>query len=79
MLFGVFGKAAEYYGHKANVSSPPIAGITLPLWLGVGGLALGFVLMLVSRPYFREYFARKTETAPPGLLEVPVEHARAHF
>src|SRR5438445_492343 len=79
MLFGVFGKAAEYYGHKANVESPPIAGITLPLWLGVGGLALGFALMLLSRPYFREFFSRKTETAPPALLEQPVEHAPAHF
>jgi amino acid transporter len=79
MLFGVFGKAAEYYGHKANVSSPPIAGVTLPLWLGVGGLALGFVLMLVARPYFGDFFKRKTETAPPGLLEQPVEHAPAHF
>jgi amino acid transporter len=79
MLFGVFGKAAEYYGHKANVSSPPIAGITLPLWLGIGGLVLGFALMLFSRPYFRDFFARKTETAPGGLLEQPVEHAPAHF
>src|SRR5438876_3746238 len=79
MLFGVFGKAAEFYGHKTNVESPPIAGITLPLWLGIGGLALGFALMLLSRPYFREFFSRKTETAPPGLLEQPVEHAPAHF
>jgi amino acid transporter len=79
MLFGVFGKAVEFYGHEANVESPPIAGITLPLWLGVGGLLLGLVLMLISRPAFREFFARKTETAPPGLLEQPVEHAPAHF
>jgi amino acid transporter len=79
MLWGVGIRALVYYGHAANVSSKPIAGITLPLWLGVGGLALGFVLMLVSRPYFREFFKRKTETAPPGLLDQPVEHARAHF
>ena len=79
ILFGVFVKAAIFYGHKANVESPPIAGITLPLWLGIGGLLLGFVLMLVSRLYFRAYFSRKTETAPPGLLEQPVEHAPAHF
>jgi len=79
MLFGVFGKAAEFYGHEANVESPPIAGVTLPLWLGIGGLALGVALMLLSRPFFREFFARKTETAPVGLLEQPVEHAPAHF
>jgi amino acid transporter len=79
MLFGVFGKAAEFYGHEANVESPAIAGVTLPLWLGVGGLVLGFVLMLATRPFFREFFARKPETAPPGMLEQPVEHAPARF
>jgi amino acid transporter len=71
MLFGVGVYAAIYYGHKANVSSKPIAGITLPLWLGIGGMILGFILMLVSRPFFREFFSRKTETAPPGLLDQP--------
>jgi hypothetical protein len=35
--------------------------------------------MLLSRPFFRDFFARKTETAPVGLLEQPVEHAPAHF
>ena len=34
-------------------------------------MILGFVIMLVSRPYFREYFSRKLETAPPGVLEHP--------
>jgi amino acid transporter len=79
MLFGVFGKAAEFYGHEANVESPAIAGVTLPLWLGIGGLALGFALMLLSRPFFKEFFARKTETAPIGLVEQPVEHAPTRF
>jgi amino acid transporter len=71
MLFGVGIKAIFYYGHTANVESKPILGITLPLWMGIGGMILGAIVMLVSRPYFREYFSRKTETAPPGLLEQP--------
>ncbi len=75
MLFGVGVRAAFYYGHKENVSSPPILGIPLPLWLGIGGLLLGFVLMLISRPYFREFFSRKTETAPPGILDRPPAEA----
>ena len=79
MLFGVFGKAADFYGHTVNVESPPIAGITLPLWLGAGGILLGVVLMLASRPFFRDFFKRKTETAPLGLVDVPVEHAPARF
>jgi amino acid transporter len=71
MLFGVGIKAAIYYGHAENVSSKPILGITLPLWMGIGGMILGFVIMLISRPYFREYFSRKLETAQPGILERP--------
>jgi amino acid transporter len=79
MLFGVFLKAMIYYGHAANVESPPILGITLPIWMGIGGLLFGVVLMLASRPFFKDFFSRKLETAKPGLLEEPVEHAPAHF
>jgi amino acid transporter len=71
MLFGIGGYAATYYGHAENVESAPILGITLPLWMGIGGMILGVILMLISRPYFREFFSRKTETAPPGLLKQP--------
>jgi amino acid transporter len=81
MLLGVGIKAAFYYGHAENVSSKPILGITLPLWLGIGGMIIGFVVMLISRPYFREYFSRKLEVAPPGVLEHPltVEPAPVDF
>jgi amino acid transporter len=75
ILFGVFIKAVTYYGHAENVESKPIAGITLPLWMGLGGLILGGILMLVSRPYFKEFFRRKTETAPPGILDRPPAEA----
>ena len=71
MLFGVFVKALVYYGEVKNVESKPLAGITLPLWFGVGGMILGAILMIVSRPYFKEFFARKLETAAPGMLEAP--------
>jgi amino acid transporter len=71
MLFGIGVKAMFFYGHEANVESKPILHITLPLWMGIGGLILGFVLMLISRPYFKEFFKRKPETAPPGILDTP--------
>jgi amino acid transporter len=71
ILFAVGIKAIIFYGHAENVSSKPILGITLPLWMGIGGMILGAVIMLISRPYFKEYFSRKTETAPPGLLQQP--------
>jgi amino acid transporter len=79
ILFGVAGYAAVYYGESAHVSSKPILGITLPLWMGIGGLLIGVVLMLVSRLRFRDYFSRKLETVKPGLFEQPVEHAPARF
>jgi amino acid transporter len=79
MLFGVGGYAAVYYGESAHVASKPILGITLPIWMGIGGLLIGVILMLVSRPFFRGYFARKLETVQPGLFEEPVERAPAHF
>jgi amino acid transporter len=71
MLFGIGIRAAFYYGHAANVSSKPILGITLPLWIGIGGMLLGFVAMMFSRPVFREFFARTREVAPPGILDKP--------
>jgi amino acid transporter len=71
MLFGIGGYAAVYYGETAHVESKPILGITLPLWMGIGGMILGAIIMLVSRPYFKEFFSRKTETAPPGVLDEP--------
>jgi hypothetical protein len=44
-------------------------------------MVLGFVVLLISRPYFREFFSRKIETAPPGVLERPltVEPAPVDF
>jgi hypothetical protein len=45
MLFGVAGYAADYYGHAENVSSKPILGVTLPLWMGIGRLLIGVVLI----------------------------------
>jgi amino acid transporter len=73
MLFGIGIKAMFFYGHAENVESKPILGITLPLWMGIGGMILGFVLMVISRPYFKEFFSRKPETAPPGILDQPLE------
>jgi amino acid transporter len=61
MLFGVGIYAAIYYGEKAHVESKPILGITLPILMGIGGLLIGVVLMLISRPFFKDFFARKLE------------------
>jgi amino acid transporter len=79
IMYGIGVYAITYYAHKANAEGKEYLGLTLPIWLGGIGMIFGFVLMLVSRPFFKQFFSRKTETAPPGILDVPVEHAPAHF
>jgi amino acid transporter len=79
MFFGIGVYALIYYGHAAHSEGKIYAGLTLPLWFGGIGMVLGVVLMLVSRPYFRSYFSRRLETAPPGLLDARVEHAPTHL
>jgi len=79
MFYGVGIYALKYYGHKANAEGKEYLGLTLPIWLGGIGMVFGFVLMLLSRPRFKQFFSRKPEVAPPGILDVPVERAPAHF
>ncbi|MGO9490586.1 MAG: APC family permease [Solirubrobacteraceae bacterium] len=79
IMYGIGIYAIKYYGHKVNAEGKEYLGLTLPLWLGGVGMILGVVLMLVSRLYFPAFFSRKTETAPPGLLDAPVAHAPARI
>jgi amino acid transporter len=81
MLAYIFGKAAHDYSQKDFNYSPPFLGIEVPIVIGIGGLLLGFVAMLLATIPYRDFFRRKpyTEVAPPGLLELPVEHAPAHL
>jgi hypothetical protein len=79
IFYGIGIYALTYYGHASHAEGKEYLGLTLPLWFGGIGMVLGFVLMLFSRLRFREFFARKTEKAPLGLLDLPVEHAPAHL
>jgi amino acid transporter len=79
MFYGIGIYAITYYAHKSHAEGKEYLGLTLPIWFGCIGMVLGFVIMLLVRPFYRQYFSRKTETAPPGILEQPVEHAPAHF
>jgi amino acid transporter len=79
MFYGIGIYAITYYAHKANAEGKEYLGLTLPIWLGCIGMVLGAVVMLLLRPRYREFFSRKTEAAPVGLLDQPVEHAPAHF
>ncbi len=79
MMYGIGTYAIIYYGHAKNSEGKIYAGLTLPLWFGLVGMVIGIVLMLISRPFFKPFFARKPETAPPGLLDAKVERAPAHL
>jgi amino acid transporter len=79
IFYGIGIYAIYYYGKAANSEGKIYAGLTLPIWFGGIGTLLGVVLMVLSRRRFREFFSRRTETAPPGLLDVPVEHAPARL
>jgi amino acid transporter len=79
MFYGIGGYAIYFYGKAANSEGKIYLGLTLPIWFGLVGMIVGVALMIVSRFYFRPFFARKTETAPEGLLDMPVERAPVHL
>jgi amino acid transporter len=79
MMYGIGVYAIIYYGHKVHAENKEYLGLTLPIWLGGIGMVIGAVVMLASRGYFRPFFSRKAEIAPPGLLDMPVEEAPPHI
>src|SRR6185437_13618557 len=50
MLFGIFGYAVAQYQQAANDYTPPVFGVIgTPVFVGVGSLVLGVVLVLIAR------------------------------
>jgi amino acid transporter len=70
MLFGIFGKAFHDYSKSGVNYSPPIAGIQVPIFIGIGGLILGVILMFAFWPLQREFFRRRPELPGPDGLAV---------
>ncbi len=69
-------KAYGYYSTPGNNYSKPFLGIQVPIFVGIGGLILGVILMFASWPFFRGYFSRDWwQTADPAVLENDVRHA----
>jgi amino acid transporter len=79
MLLVIFIKAFHDYSQKDFNYSKPILGIQTPIFIGIGSLLLGVVLMFVAWATYRDFFRRRPEAAESGLLEKPVEHAAAHL
>ena len=51
-----------------NYSANPLLGFQVPIVIGIGGLLLGIPFMIICAVKFREFFSRKTEVAPEGIL-----------
>jgi amino acid transporter len=72
----VFVRAYVDYGTKGYAQdynySPPWLGIEVPIWIGIGSLVLGFVLMVIAWASDKHgFFGRRPETAPADALERP--------
>jgi amino acid transporter len=73
-LFAVFGKAFHDYSQAGVGLSTPLFGIEVPIVIGIGTLLLGIPLLVLAWIRYRPFFARRPETAPPGLLEEEIAH-----
>ncbi|MEO8966578.1 MAG: APC family permease [Solirubrobacteraceae bacterium] len=70
MMAYVAIKAYGYYNTAGNNYSKPFLGIQTPIFIGVGGLILGVVLMFAAWPFFPRFFKRRAfESADPAVLE----------
>jgi amino acid transporter len=82
LLAGIFVKAFTHYsqheiaGQPVNYA-PPVAGVEVPIVIGIGSLVLGLVLMVACAPRFRDYFARVPE-ALAAANPTDLEEARTH-
>jgi amino acid transporter len=77
MMFYVAVKAYSYYSTAGNNYSHPVAGIQTPIFVGIGGLILGVVLMFASWPFFTGFFSRRWfETADPQVLVADAAHGK---
>lgn len=69
MMAYVAIKSFGYYNTAGNNYSKPFLGIQTPIFIGVGGLILGVVLMFAAWPFFGGFFRRRgLEAADPELL-----------
>jgi amino acid transporter len=74
MLFGIAYKAFDYYSTAGNNYSKPLIGIQTPIFVGIGGLILGIVLMFAAWPFYTRFFHRRWwETADENMLAPDVE------
>jgi amino acid transporter len=68
MMGFIFVKAWIVESNPNYNYSTAVLGIQMPILIGIGALLLGIPFMVLCAVKFREYFGRKTEVAPEGIL-----------
>ena len=68
MMFYIFGKAFNDYSQVDAGYAKPLFGIQIPIVIGIGTLILGVPLMVLAAVRFRDFFRRRPEVAPEGIL-----------
>ena len=75
MMAYVAIKAFSFYNTAGNNYAKPLLGIQVPIFVGIGGLILGVVLMFAAWPFYRGFFHRKWfQTADPAVLKADATH-----
>ena len=78
MMAYVAIKGYSYYNTSGNNYSKPFLGVETPIFVGIGGLILGVVLMFASWPFFPEFFRRRWwASADPEVLIADAAHGQA--
>ncbi|MGZ6708920.1 MAG: APC family permease [Solirubrobacteraceae bacterium] len=78
MLGAVAVKAYNDYSTPGFNYSPPILGIEVPIFIGIGGMVLGLLVMVWAWFVHPRFFKRRWETArPTALQDPPIETAVA--
>jgi amino acid transporter len=68
-------KAYGYYSTAGNNYSKPFLGIQTPIFVGIGGLVLGVILMFAAWPFFPQFFRRRPfEAADPAILAADADY-----
>jgi hypothetical protein len=75
MMAYVAIKAYGYYNTSGNNYAKPFLGIEVPIFVGIGGLILGVILMFAAWPFYRGFFSRRGgEAADPQVLIADAAH-----
>lgn len=74
LLAAIFVKALTHYSQHEIDGQPvnyarPVAGVEIPIVIGIGALVVGLVLSLALTPAFRGYFTREREMLAPHPKE----------